>query len=129
MSEYWLLDPLANRAEFYQLDADGHYQPVRPQDGVYRSAVVPGFWLREEWLWQEPLPSPLRTLAEITGIDPSLVESVEKALRAGDDGMMDWRCYRRPIILPSRHLPLVIRTFHVTTQVQGASHPEQSPFH
>ncbi len=71
--EYWLLDPLTERAEFYQLDANGHYQLVRPQDGVYRSAVVPGFWLREEWLWQEPLPSPLRVLAEITGIDPSLV--------------------------------------------------------
>jgi hypothetical protein len=27
--------------------------------------VLPGFWLREEWLWQEPLPDPLRLLLEM----------------------------------------------------------------
>src|SRR5262249_57909952 len=55
--EYWLIDPEAQRAEFYQLDAKGKYQVVPPgEDGIYHSAIVPGFWLREEWLWQDTLP-------------------------------------------------------------------------
>lgn len=26
---------------------------------IIRSKVIPGLWLRVEWLWQEPLPFPL----------------------------------------------------------------------
>lgn len=56
--EYWLIDPLTERAEFYQLDAAGKYQLIPPDDiGVYRSKVMPEFWLRVEWLWREPLPT------------------------------------------------------------------------
>lgn len=64
--EYWLLDPQARRAEFYQLDAAGVYQLTAPdQEGIYRSAVVPGFWLRVSWLWQQPLPRVLDVLREL----------------------------------------------------------------
>lgn len=64
--EYWLLDPQARRAEFYQLDATGVYQLIAPdQDGIYRSTVVPGFWLRVSWLWQQPLPRVLDVLREL----------------------------------------------------------------
>ncbi len=64
--EYWLLDPQARRAEFYQLDAAGVYQLTAPnQEGIYRSAVVPGFWLRVAWLWQQPLPRVLDVLREL----------------------------------------------------------------
>lgn len=79
--EFWLLDPLTQRAEFYQLNAAGRYQPIQPTDGVYRSAVIAGFWLREEWLWQEPLPLPLKLLAQIAGMDAALAEQFERALR------------------------------------------------
>jgi Putative restriction endonuclease len=66
--EYWLIDPDLRQAEFYQLDAAGRYQVVAAgTDGVYRSRALPGFWLREEWLWQEPLPDVVRTLLEIDG--------------------------------------------------------------
>jgi Uma2 family endonuclease len=63
--EYWLLDYLRRQAEFYQLGSDGIYH-VAPADadGVYRSAVLEGLWLREEWLWQEPLPTLLSVLRE-----------------------------------------------------------------
>ncbi len=82
--EYWLIDPQTKRAEFYQLTAANQYQLVQPDaEEVYRSAVLPDFWLRVEWLWQEPLPSPLRTLAEIVGMDPSLAETFERALTGG----------------------------------------------
>ncbi len=80
--EFWLLDPLTQRAEFYQLNVAGRYQPIQPSDGIYRSAVIAGFWLREEWLWQEPLPLPLKLLAEIAGMDAVLMEQFEQALRS-----------------------------------------------
>ena len=55
--EYWLIDPVRREAEFYRLDDRGIYRLVPPDhEGVYRSAVVEGFWIRVEWLWQEPIP-------------------------------------------------------------------------
>jgi Uma2 family endonuclease len=82
--EYWLIDPQTKRAEFYQLTVAHQYQLVQPDtEGIYRSAVLPDFWLRAEWLWQEPLPSPIRTLAEIVGLDPSLAATFERALAGG----------------------------------------------
>jgi len=53
--EYWLIDPLRQRVEFYQLDAEGRYRLVEPDaQGVYRSAILPGLRLRVEWLWHTP---------------------------------------------------------------------------
>src|SRR5262249_31897974 len=64
--EYWLLDPLTERAEFYQLDSNGKYELIPlPADGVYHSQVLPGFWLRVEWLWQDPLPTPNKILRDM----------------------------------------------------------------
>ncbi|MCB0245972.1 MAG: Uma2 family endonuclease [Anaerolineae bacterium] len=64
--EYWLLDPQTARAEFYQLGPEGQYRLVAPDtEGVYRSAVLPGFWLRVDWLWQQPLPRVLDVLREL----------------------------------------------------------------
>jgi Uma2 family endonuclease len=64
--EYWLIDPLTQRAEFYQLDAAGRYQLIPPgPDGIYHSKVLPGLWLRLGWLWQDPLPTPNSALREI----------------------------------------------------------------
>jgi Uma2 family endonuclease len=84
--EYWLVDPGTKRAEFYTLDAEGHYAPVLyGAEGVYRSTVLPGFWLKVAWLWAEPLPSPVRVLAEIAGVDPTLAEGFERALRGAGD--------------------------------------------
>jgi Uma2 family endonuclease len=82
--EYWLLDPQTKRAEFYQLTAANQYRLVQPDvEGIYRSAVLPDFWLRVEWLWQEPLPSPIRALAEIVGMAPPLAEAFERTLAGG----------------------------------------------
>ncbi len=55
--EYWLLDPQTAWAEFYLLE-DGRYRlAFAGQEGDYHSQVLPGFWLRTEWLWQQPLPA------------------------------------------------------------------------
>lgn len=65
--EYWLIDPLTQRAEFYQHRA-GQYRIIQPANEIYHSQVLPGFWLNVAWLWQYPLPHPLAVLGEIAGM-------------------------------------------------------------
>ncbi len=55
--EYWIIDPVGQEAEFCDLGKDGRYERVPLREGVFHSVVVPGLWLRVEWLWQQPLPS------------------------------------------------------------------------
>jgi Uma2 family endonuclease len=63
--EYWVLDPETSRADFFVLDDMGRYQRSQPDAaGLYYSAVIPGFWLNVEWLWQEPLPTLRQVLTE-----------------------------------------------------------------
>jgi len=53
-------------------DQDGRYQPVPPEvGGIYRSKVLPGFWLRESWLWQET-PNTLAYATEVVGVERML---------------------------------------------------------
>lgn len=64
--EYWLIDPQARWAEFSRLGKAGRYEIVfSGNEGVYRSAALAGFWLRVEWLWQEPLPRVLDVWKEL----------------------------------------------------------------
>jgi Uma2 family endonuclease len=64
--EYWIIDPGEQRTDFYMLAADGRYERQRADaQGVYHSQVVEGFWLKEGWLWQEPLPKVLSVLHEL----------------------------------------------------------------
>ncbi len=64
--EYWIIDPELRGADFYHLDPRGRYRLVEPEaEGRYRSEVVPAFWLRLEWLWQDPLPPVLTVLGEL----------------------------------------------------------------
>lgn len=62
--EYWLIDPDREEAEFYRL-VSGRYRLIYPEGGIYRSEVLPGFWLRVDWLWQDPLPPVLSVLREL----------------------------------------------------------------
>lgn len=63
--EYWVLDPEAQRADFFVLGDDGRYERAHPAaDGVYRSAVLPDLWLNVAWLWQSPLPTLRQVLRE-----------------------------------------------------------------
>jgi Uma2 family endonuclease len=68
--EYWLIDPRLDQATFYRLDTAGRYQDVVPNaNGVYTSKALPGFWLKVDWLWQDPLPNPTTALLEIDRVD------------------------------------------------------------
>jgi Uma2 family endonuclease len=66
--EYWIYDPRPRhqRLDGYRLGDDGRYLAIQPNaDGRYHSSVLPGFWLRLEWLTQDPLPRPKDVLAEV----------------------------------------------------------------
>lgn len=56
--EFWLIDPPSQQVSFFQRDANGIFQlATLNADGTYHSVGLPGFWLREEWLWQSPMPT------------------------------------------------------------------------
>lgn len=78
--EYWVIDPRPRRqrADFWVLDAKGHYRPVPlNEDDIYHSTVLPNFWLDVNWLWRTELPDIILTFAQIVG-----PEQVIAALRA-----------------------------------------------
>ena len=53
--EYWLIDPEQRQAEFFGLGTDGRYRPLPvDREGVFRSVVLGGLWLKTDWLWQRP---------------------------------------------------------------------------
>jgi Uma2 family endonuclease len=66
--EYWVADPRTGRQRFdaWILGTDGKYVSALPaDDGRYFSTVLPGFWLKPEWLWEDPLPDETVLLEEI----------------------------------------------------------------
>lgn len=69
VSEYWILDPLQRRAEFYFL-VEGRYElaPLE-HNRIFRSTVLEGFYLDVEWLFADPLPKAYEKLQEILGSD------------------------------------------------------------
>ncbi len=64
VQEYWIIDPAHQRVEAYQV-VGGAYQSIVHDQGRIASTVLAGFFLREEWLWQEQLPKVRDTLKEI----------------------------------------------------------------
>jgi len=78
--EYWLIDPQREWAEFYLLHEGQYRTAFEGHEGRYHAHTLPGFWLQTEWLWQEPLPHPLRILGQIAGVEPEVVERFLQAL-------------------------------------------------
>lgn len=64
--EYWLIDPEREQAEFYKLVETGRYRLASlDENGAFHSSVLPGFWLKVDWLWQSPLPKVLAVAGEL----------------------------------------------------------------
>ena len=55
----------SHQAEFYLRGADGIYclAPIN-EDGIFRSTVLHGLWLKVDWLWKESMPPVLEVLRE-----------------------------------------------------------------
>ncbi|OIQ09528.1 hypothetical protein MOOR_09130 [Moorella thermoacetica] len=63
--EYWLIDPVRQQAEFYRLGDNDRYHTVAPDTiGIYQSEVIPGFWLKVEWLFRDPPPAAITCLKD-----------------------------------------------------------------
>jgi Uma2 family endonuclease len=65
VTEYWIIDPLQQRVEFHRLQAARYALIPLEHNRIFRSAVLPGFWLDVEWLLAESLPNEYNTLQEI----------------------------------------------------------------
>jgi Uma2 family endonuclease len=63
--EYWIIDEMDRRVTLLRLGSDGKYREVRARNGQLHSHVLPGFWIRPDWLWQSPRPKKMRVLNEI----------------------------------------------------------------
>lgn len=64
VAEYWMLDYERQQAEFYGLGKDGLYHLLPVDEGVFRSRVLKGLWLKVDWFWQKPLPPLMKVLKE-----------------------------------------------------------------
>jgi Uma2 family endonuclease len=63
--EYWIVDSQQEVVEAYRRDAAGRYELIPLVDGRLASQVVPGWFLRPEWLWTQPPAPVLATLREL----------------------------------------------------------------
>lgn len=64
--EYWVIDPPSQHIEAYAL-RDMHYQRIAETEGRISSSVLPGFFVKAAWFWQEPLPK-IHDIARELGI-------------------------------------------------------------
>lgn len=65
VEEYWIIDPLEDRTEFHRLE-QGRYKLVPLEaNHLFRSQVLPGFWLDVNWLLSWPLPNPYACLQQL----------------------------------------------------------------
>ena len=56
--EYWIIDPLSQNVELSSLEeGTGEFRPIALTDGRFSSVVLPGFFLRPDWLWSDPRPT------------------------------------------------------------------------
>lgn len=63
--EYWIVDEIEKKVVVLRLGPKGKYRQVRPLKGELHSQSLPGFWIRPEWLWQNPLPKKTTILAQL----------------------------------------------------------------
>jgi Uma2 family endonuclease len=63
--EYWIVDPAGQAIEAYSLGPDAKYSRLDDKDDRINSTIVPGWYIKPSWLWQEKRPSVLDVLAEL----------------------------------------------------------------
>lgn len=65
VTEYWIIDEMKQKVTLLRLDGRGKYREVRPRQGKLHSQVLPGFWIRPEWMWPQTRPKKVEALAEL----------------------------------------------------------------
>jgi len=70
VKELWLIDPYRQTAQFFRND-NGQWVPLPVDErGVFTSEIIPGFWLRVDWLFAEEPPDVLKTVTTILQTKP-----------------------------------------------------------
>ena len=54
VTEYWLLDPMRQSAEFYLRNEAGQFILAPCPEGIFESRVLEGMKFQVEWLWTQP---------------------------------------------------------------------------
>lgn len=84
--EYWIVDARDGQRRFepFTLTDRGVFRLMGPDtDGRVHSRILPGFWIDPAWLWQDPLPSPLRVIRQIV---PNLLQELGNDMSIRRDG-------------------------------------------
>jgi Uma2 family endonuclease len=63
--EYWIIDPIQRRCEFLRLRESKYEIVPLEANHIFRSEVLPGFWLNVDWLIGDSLPNTAECLREI----------------------------------------------------------------
>jgi len=81
--EYWVIDPRVGRrrADFYRLDDQGEYDLyATDEDERVETIVLPGFWLRPRWLWDDSPVDFLQAYQEIRGLTTEQTDQIDQLL-------------------------------------------------
>jgi len=65
VEEYWIVDPRQQRVQFLRLKNGRYDLAPLEENRVFKSSVIPGFWLDVNWLLARPIPKAYRCLEEI----------------------------------------------------------------
>ena len=69
VKEFWVVDLPRKEFRAFRLDErTGRLEPMPVEEGIFRSEVLEGFWLKVEWLWRRPPPPVLEVLKELGAI-------------------------------------------------------------
>lgn len=74
VTEYWIINPYVKTVWLHRLNAEGSYEEVAPETehgNRLCSVVIPGFWVKPEWLFQTPQPKMWDCLKELGVLDTS----------------------------------------------------------
>jgi Uma2 family endonuclease len=65
VGEYWIIDPTTRRVEAYSAKKGRKYAPIEEAAGRLNSLVIPGFFIRPEWLFGRGLVKKSVALKEL----------------------------------------------------------------
>jgi Uma2 family endonuclease len=67
LPEYLWVDARPGRRDirFHRRGDDGYRLVEADAEGRYHSLILPGFWFRPDWFWEDPLPDPNRLMLQI----------------------------------------------------------------
>src|SRR6516164_9519857 len=63
--EYWIIDEELEKVTLFRRGATGKFREMKIRNGAFHSGVLPGFYLRPEWLWSDSRPRKADVLPQL----------------------------------------------------------------